>query len=414
MRNEEEDRQNVIDFGALKKEVNCSSILSEEALEKYYNAMTKEKRLKEVIDLGKIKFRNDDGRFYIYINRKMISAYSRKDLIEKLYEYLFGEENFSLEHLFPKWMMYKRDIEKANPKTLQEYRFEWKSVFAGTEITKTPLPKLTAKDFDKFFRTLTTENAMTRKRFNDRKSILNGIYSYAVLQDIVPHNPIKELNFRHYHFIPENKKVDIYTKEERAKLLKYLATQDNIYSLAIQLDFYIIARIGEIKALKHSDISGNFIYIQRQLLEHQEMNDNLSFNPRKVIEVSHVKGNTSAGYRKMPLTREAKEILYKARELNPNGKYIFMEDERPLTTVTFNRYLKKACKELNIPYRSSHKIRFTVASLLYNQKVLSETKLQELLGHTTLAMTLHYLRATDNDDETLEAMTEFLDERKIV
>ncbi|WP_166429752.1 hypothetical protein [Lacrimispora celerecrescens] len=41
---------------------------------------------------------------------------------------------------------------------------------------------------------------MTRKRFNDAKSVLNGLYYYAIEIGTVNHNPIKEINFRQFQF----------------------------------------------------------------------------------------------------------------------------------------------------------------------------------------------------------------------
>jgi len=75
--------------------------------------------------------------------------------------------------------------------------------------------------------------------------------------------------------------------------------------------------------------------------------------------------------------------------------------------VTFNRHIKSICKELNIPYRSSHKIRFCVTSMLYRDGIPA-TVIQDLLGHTTLAMTLHYLRNIAPKDKVFGQITEVL------
>jgi len=86
------------------------------------------------------------------------------------------------------------------------------------------------------------------------------------------------------------------------------------------------------------------------------------------------------------------------KELNPNGKLVFMHEGRPLTTDTFNRRLKKYCGELGITYLSSHKIRFTNASMLFDAGVKA-IDIQPLLGHSNLAMTQHYIgqRTTERD-----------------
>lgn len=86
------------------------------------------------------------------------------------------------------------------------------------------------------------------------------------------------------------------------------------------------------------------------------------------------------------------------KSLNPTGKLLFMHNSKPLTTDTFNSRLKKYCDEIGIEYLSSHKIRFTSASMLYDASV-KPIDLQPLLGHSTLTMTEHYIgqRVQDND-----------------
>ncbi len=381
--------------------------LSSSDITDLYNLMTKEKKLKEIVDLTKIKAREDDGRNYIYINRKQVIGKDYKDLINRLYDHFFGASSSTLESLFPDWMIWRRDHTKTSNKTLQEDKFLWNAMFADTDIVKIPIISLKPKDFIKFFREITKDRQITRKRFNNGKSILNSIYYYAIEQEIVESNPLQDINYRTFSYKPVNDKVDIFTLDERTRLLEYLEKIENIYSLAIQLDFHIIVRIGELKSLEWSDISGDTIRIQTQLLMEQTMNDDLSFNVRTPKNVTHIKGTTSHGFRDMPLTPTAKRILKQIEKINPLGQYILMHDGKQLSTVTFNRYLRQYCKEAGVPYKSSHKIRFTVASLLYKNGV-APTKLQEWLGHSQLAMTLHYLRNVTTEDDAYNAMASVL------
>ncbi|MBQ7780879.1 MAG: site-specific integrase [Lachnospiraceae bacterium] len=231
----------------------------------------------------------------------------------------------------------------------------------------------------------------------------NGIYYYAIEDGIVAHNPIKDINYRQFPFKPVNNADDVFTREERKKLLAHLANNDSIYSLAIQLDFQLVVRIGELLSLRWSDIKNGYIHIQSQLLTERKMNDDLTFTKREHVNVDHVKGNTSQGFRFQPLTDEAIRILEKIREQNPNGEFILMHDGRQLNANSFNRWLKRYCEECNIPVRSSHKIRFCVASMLH-ENGMPLTVLQQLLGHTTTAMTLHYLRRVTPTKDTSNLM----------
>ena len=64
------------------------------------------------------------------------------------------------------------------------------------------------------------------------------------------------------------------------------------------------------------------------------------------------------------------KIITKTLKLNPDGDFLFMKDGQPIYADSFNEHLKnKVCKPLNIPYRSSHQIRFTITTMLYEAGV---------------------------------------------
>ena len=79
-----------------------------------------------------------------------------------------------------------------------------------------------------------------------------------------------------------------------------------------------------------------------------------------------------------------------------------MHDGKQLNKDAFNRWLKIYCLMAGVNSQSHPKIRFTVASMLYKNGV-PLTTLQQLLGHTTSAMTLHYLRPVTPLEETYNA-----------
>lgn len=275
----------------------------------------------------------------------------------------------------------------------------WKRYLQDESLSEVPLKDILPKDFIRLFRKWTKDRQMTRKKFNNVKSLINGIYYYAIEDGIVEHNPIKDINSKQFSFKPVNNDDDVFTVAERKKLFSYLANNDDMYSLAVQLDFQLVLRIGELLSLRWSDISYGNIHIQSQLLTERKMNDDLTFSPREHVNVDHVKGNTDKGYRFQPLTDEATKILEKIKEQNPDGEFILMKDGRQLNANSFNRWLKRYCEDCDIPVRSSHKIRFCVASILYDAGV-PLTVLQQLLGHTTTAMTLHYLRRVTPTKDT--------------
>lgn len=139
------------------------------------------------------------------------------------------------------------------------------------------------------------------------------------------------------------------------------------------------------------------------------MEDDGTFTSGSYENVDHVKGNTVEGYRWIPIVSKAQDILKKVRQINPDGEYIFMFKRKQIYTATFNEHLKKYCMEIGInpECKASHSIRFTVASALFLGGT-PITEIQRLLGHTTLNMTMHYLKQILPGHQTLSLMEKCL------
>lgn len=345
----------------------------------------KESQVKEVCDLRKIKLRPDDGRIYLIVKRKPISNINYIGLIEKLYDHFFGTAALTMEEYFEIWMQWRATESSVTEKTIKENRCLWNALLKEHEITKVPLSSLTVRNCIHYFRSITKDRQLTRKRFNDLKSIMNGILYLAVENEVINHNFLKDINFKQFVFKAEENSIKPYTEEERLRIINHLG--NDFYSLAIKLDFHMVLRIGELKGLKWEDIKGDTIFILR-FVDDQN----------KIIE--DIKGHAQEGKRLMPLTPRAMEILEQVRLQNPGSDYIFIRNGQPLATVTFNRRLRKCCEELGIEYRSSHKLRFSTASIMYKNGV-EDTELQKLLGHTSLNMCHHYLRSITPQEETV-------------
>jgi len=352
----------------------------------------KENQVKEVCNLAKIKLRPDDGRIYLIVKRKPISSTNYIGLIEKLHEHFFNTKAPTMEKYFETWMQWRATEDSVTEKTVKENRFLWNALLKDQEITKVPLNVLTVKNYIHYFRSITRDRQLTRKRFNDLKSIMNGTLYLAVEDEVIERNCLRDINFRQFAFKSEENIIRPYTEEERLRIINHLGK--DLYSLAIKLDFFLLLRVGEVKALKWEDVKGNTIYIRRFINNRNEI-------------IEDIKGHANEGKRLMPLTFKAREILEQIHRQNPDSEYIFIRDGQPLATVTFNRRLRKCCEELGIEYRSSHKLRFSTASIMYKNG-MEDTELQKLLGHSSLNMTRHYLRNITSQEETAIKMEAIL------
>lgn len=184
--------------------------------------------------------------------------------------------------------------------------------------------------------------------------------------------------------------------------MDYLSDKTDPYAMAIKLAFYLPLRISEICSIKYCDIDGR-LNISRARRTSEKMDDNLQFSNRQITNEARLKGNKETGFRSLPLTTSAKKIIEQTHELYPDNEFLFMRDGKQLIPDTFNGQLQKICNHLGIRYRSSHQIRFTVATLLFSKGV-PITELSTLLGHADTAITWHYIRKQETTDDTLLKM----------
>lgn len=307
---------------------------------------------------------------------------------------------WTLATLFPEWIAWQKAELLVTDKTLKEDTYIFNAILAPDPLSSAPVRKLVAKDYVLFFRKITRGRALTRKRFNNLKSVMNGILFYAVEHDYIDRNPLQDINYSQFKFKVVNSEVLPFSETERLNIISYLP-DDNIYDLAIKLMFYLTIRIGELKGLRFDDIEGNFIRVCRFVNDQHEI-------------VDHIKGYSSAGIRWLPLSPDALVLIDKIRELSPDPDYMFLLDpdqHKFLTTSTFNKHLRRGCSALNITYRSSHKIRFSTASILHINGV-TVPELQLLLGHASPSMTHHYLKNVKSRGITREKIIDVFDIKK--
>lgn len=382
-------------------------VTSEEIAEWYYNFMKKTEFVKQFCNINKIKYREDLGQYYIYVKRKQYSANSKHILIERLYT-VFAKDALTLEKAYIEWMLWRREIGTA-PKTLQENANEWKNYIKHSKLASTILLDIDTLAIEDFLYSVTKDFAIDNKRFTNIISVLNGIFRRCVSMQSITRNPLSDMDLSIFRkrCKPKNTNKDNYSLAERSAILEYLAPKTDIYSLAISLSMYLCVRIGELLAIRPENISDGILHLNRSMRTIQYMNDDLTFSKKYITNEERIKGNKDSGFREIPLTEKALSIINRTIALYPNYEFLFMHNGRQ-SGDAFNRELRKVCEALGIRYRSSHQIRFTVATLLY-ENGLTITQLSYMLGHSDTNTTWHYIRQSKPDSKTLQTMCSILD-----
>lgn len=356
-------------------------------------------------------------RTYVYdssrkSNRRPIKRKTREALENALVKYYIELDkakdisNTTLEAVYKEWLIYKRDETSTKPKTIEEYVNDWKHFLENSNLAQMKLKDISSDDLHQYLKTLTKKSSYTYKRISNLRSLLNGIFNYAVTEKkLIQSNPMNNISLRNYSYkLNESQIDDVFTVKEVNTLIKYLKNVNEPFSLAIQLFFCFFIRIGELKAIRKSDIDfvNKRIYLHRQAKSEKTLNDDLTFSKRTVKVVNQMKGETEKGFRYMYLTDEAIKIINKAIALNPTGEYLFEHNGKIINTNTFNSYLKKYCLACGVQYHSSHKIRFYNASKAYKNGTDIST-LAKSMGHSKTSTTVHYLRNITDEEKEIEA-----------
>ena len=125
---------------------------------------------------------------------------------------------------------------------------------------------------------------------------------------------------------------------------------DDVAFMAVKMNFFTGLRVGELAALKWKDICvGNQIHIVREEVHDQVANE--------ISIADHTKTPTD---RFVYLIPDALEILEK---LPRAGEYIFVRDDKRLTSRQINYMLEKYAERFDLQVKCSHKLRKPYASM---------------------------------------------------
>ena len=171
----------------------------------------------------------------------------------------------------------------------------------------------------------------------------------------------------------------VFSKEEEAKLERYITDNPDLLSLGIALTFDTGLRVGEAAALKWSDYKGDYLSVERTEIKY------IGENGERVVEVRpYTKGKM--GHRQVILSDKAKAILEQMKEFAGDSEWMFTKDNKRIKATWLALKITKLCKDLYLPHRSFHKIRKTYGTKLIDANV-GDKIITKQMGHTEILTT---------------------------
>lgn len=275
-------------------------------------------------------------------------------------------------------------------------------------IYHTPLQDCTVTQIKGF---LLQETQYSQSVIDKEYAMLKAVFSEAVERAIIleKENPMRKIERPHTK--QQKIKVRGLTIDERKKLITILRNTDTQYSEQMLLSLFTGMRMGEINALKVSDINFDFnrITISRTVSTSEKGQAIISDTTK-----------TTAGKRIIPLTADVKQLLKDVIGERKSG-YIFTKDDgKIISTNSVNNQFLRLKQKYNIIDESIegkidlHSLRHTYATMCIEAGMDANT-LKSLLGHTDIRITMNtYADVFDSHRDTqIDKLTEYMKQTSI-
>lgn len=306
------------DISELQKQVN-SGIIDVEDLLNVIEEMKNHERLRQH---PYSIFQGSDGRYRTYIsdaskpgNRRLVA----KSSLEAIHTAIISAykepkdvkpaDSLHLENVYAQWMIWRRDT-GTDPKTIKENANDWNRFLKGSDLAKQKVKEITLFDIEDFFNAITKGHAITYKRLSNVRTVLSGVFKYAIRLREVDHSVVFDVDYKQFRTRckPSTSRKDTYSDDERKAISAHLENKTDIYSLAITFAFRLCLRIGELQVIKKTDVQGDALFIGRSIRRRQHMNDDLTFGGIHYDIDPRIKGNSEEGIRTVTLTPKALAI----------------------------------------------------------------------------------------------------------
>lgn len=241
-------------------------------------------------------------------------------------------------------------------------------------------------------------------------SVINRIFKYAVLMDILPSNPFDKI------IRPKSRQVqrkgNFLTKEELKEFLKLAQTATLSYFFPlVHLMSYTGLRQGEALALKWSDIDfeNKKVTVNKTAVRingKQSLQTPKTKNSKRVISIDPTTISILKNWKKDQI-----KIYFKyGKRFEGDENFIFTNKRGEWVHIhNFIRYFKRFIADHGLKPITPHGLRHTHASLLFSAGV-EPKNISDRLGHSTVQITLDLYthiteeQRTDTVDKLLEYM----------
>lgn len=394
-------------------------IIDLQAMLTVLKAMTK-KELEKTYKIKQVVNPSGQVQYYVRVKTsegktKQIRKSTYEACFDELSAYIRGQEqenqhidNLTLTELFQEWLAYKKTITESE-NTIIRHEQHYRKYFKGTELFDMSLCKVDKLSLNTFCNQLVKCHNISSKEWTNVKTILKGMFEYAMDKEYISNNPFERVKitvkFKQVNAKSNPKKSALKLDEYRDLMIfldKEYAETENTAALAIKLQVLTGLRVGELVALKWTDIieedGAKYLYITKEEVKDKR------HNVYRVVE--HTKTHRD---RLVYLVSDALKVLERLYEVSGKFPYICSRKGERLTVTQINYLLTKYANHNGKVVKLSHTLRKTAASILDCNHV-SHEEIKQVLGHKELSTTEAYLFNVLTKEHTQHLMEQALRE----
>lgn len=394
----------------MNESVNCK--MSDKEMLEYAREhdMINLSRLRDDVDMSKRKellamhpyaiTRTKEGKYRTYFPDKkkgrVLKERSTKTDIEDLIVDYWKEQtnNPTIAEVFVEWNNRRRDLKKISLPTWERNEQTFRRFYGNEEqFGQKRIKDVSPEDYEDFLEEQVPKFHLKAKAYAGLVGITRGFLKRAKKRGLIDFNVEEMLNDTDvsrddYDHSTKEDSEEVFNETETPIILNYLSQHlDNDTDICLLLMFITGLRVGEAATLKHSDIDRNSVHVQRTETRIKDENGKYHYLVKESPK-------TKAGIRTIVVPSGYEWLLWRLKNLNPDGEWIFTKrNGGRLTASAIRSHLYRVCDKLGIPRKSPHKIRKTYCSILLDAGV--DTRMvTDQMGHTNISCSEHNYHRT--------------------
>ena len=183
----------------------------------------------------------------------------------------------------------------------------------------------------------------------------------------------------------KSKELEVLSISHQKRLMQYVTDNFTFRNLGIYICLSTGMRIGEVCALKWSDIDvgTETIHVNRTIeriyiIEGDERRTELVIGSPK----------TKNSIREIPISKELMKLIRPLKKLMNDDYYVITNEAKPTEPRTYRNYYKQLLKQLGIPDLKFHGLRHSFATRCIESQCDYKT-VSVILGHANISTTLN-------------------------